>query len=139
MTNDEKRKELYRQLEEIREAHKREIDRICEIEDEEEEEREYEQECTRYESAFKPTYREWFYLQFPARRGWFSDTFIASFGTCEGKKLSLKQTDVVRRYVVASADSWKTQEYYCRTANNLKVKLFLPKYGNGIGYLTVSE
>lgn len=131
MTNEEKRRKLLGELQ----AHKNRIDAIYAIEDEAKYRKELEQERAHYERV----YMEWFYLQFPARREWFSDTFIASFGICENRRLSAKQTEVVRRYVVASADSWTTQEYYCRTADNLKVKLFLPKYGNGIGYLTVKE
>lgn len=137
MTNTEKRKELFRQLETMAKAHQNEIERIYAIEDEEQHQKELEQERAHWAATYEPLYQEWFYLQFPARRGWFSDVFIASFGTCENRKLSAKQTDVVRQYVCASADSWSTQEYYCRTGSGAKVKLTLPKYGNGIGFLTV--
>lgn len=137
MTNTEKRKALYRELEAIAKAHKTRVEAIYAIEDEEEHQKELEQERANYAVTYEPLYMEWFYLQFPARRGWFSNVFIAGFGACENRRLSLKQTEVVRSYVCASADSWQTQEYYCRTEKGAKVKLTLPRYGNGIGFLTV--
>jgi hypothetical protein len=84
--------------------------------------------------------RKWktaFFLQFPKRRGWFSDTFIPSFGECAGRRLSRKQTDVVARYCVPDDDTWRTGNSYCR-AGDKAVTLCIPRYSRGIGYLTVA-
>lgn len=79
---------------------------------------------------------EAFWLQFPRRRGWFSDTFILSLGVCADRRLSVKQTEVCKRYCVGDADTWRTSTTYCR-AGDYKIKLVIPQYSNGIGYITI--
>lgn len=81
--------------------------------------------------------REAFYLQFPSRRGWFAETFVPSFGACENRMLSAKQTEVFRRYCVDDAETWRTGEMYCR-AGGYMVKLMIPRYAHGIGYVTIA-
>lgn len=83
--------------------------------------------------------RKWaeaFFLQFPKRRGWFAETFIPSFGECESKRLSVKQTEVVSKYCVSDGDTWTTGKTYCRAGDKL-ITLSVPRYSKGIGYLTV--
>ena len=79
---------------------------------------------------------EAFWLQFPRRRGWFADTFILSLGVCADRRLSVKQTEVCKRYCVGDADTWRTSTTYCR-AGDYKIKLVIPQYSNGIGYITI--
>lgn len=81
---------------------------------------------------------EAFALQFPKRRGWFAETFVESFGICESRKLSIKQTEVFQRYCVDDEHTWQTGKTYCRAGNKL-VTLSIPRYSRGIGYLTITE
>ena len=96
----------------------------------------YEQEETKFSKVHLQKLDEAFFLQFPRRRGWFADVFIASFGVCENLRLSQKQTEVARRYCVADDATWTTGKTYCR-AGEKTVTLCIPRYSRGIGYLTV--
>lgn len=91
---------------------------------------------TEYCSVERPLWLEAFYLQFPKRRGWFAETFVPSFGTCENRRLSAKQTEVCKRYCVGDDETWQNGTTYCR-AGGYKVKLTIPRYSNGIGYITI--
>ncbi len=96
----------------------------------------YEQEETKFSKAHLQKLDEAFFLQFPRRRGWFADVFIASFGVCESLRLSQKQTEVALRYCVADDATWTTGKYYCR-AGSKTVTLCIPRYSRGIGYITI--
>ena len=89
-----------------------------------------------YIAAERPIWYEAFYLQFPNRRGWFADVFVPSFGRCENKRLSVKQTEVFRRYCVANEDTWQTGDTFCR-AGEYKIRLCIPRYSHGIGFVTI--
>ena len=89
-----------------------------------------------HRAAYDQKWMEAFSLQFPRRKGWFADTFIASFGECDQKQLSIKQTQVVAKYCVANDATWRTGETYCRAGDKM-VTLLIPRYSRGIGYLTV--
>ena len=79
-----------------------------------------------------------FALQFPKRKGWFADVFAPSFGICENKKLSPKQTQVFVDYCISDADTWRNGNTYCRFGDKL-VTLTRPRYANGCGYVTISQ
>ncbi len=96
----------------------------------------YEQEYARFSDAHAKKWNEAFFLQFPRRRGWFADVFIASFGDCENLRLTQKQTEVVKRYCVADGATWSTGKTYCR-AGGKTVTLCIPRYSRGIGYITI--
>lgn len=87
-------------------------------------------------AAHSRKWKEAFFLQFPARKGWFADTFIASFGECDNRRLSAKQTEVVAKYCVSDDATFKTGKTYCRAGDKM-VTLLIPRYSRGIGYLTV--
>ena len=89
-----------------------------------------------YRAEHMRKWTEAFFLQFPKRRGWFADTFIASFGECDNRQLSIKQTEVVAKYCVSDEASWKTGKTYCRAGDKM-VTLDIPRYSRGVGYLTV--
>lgn len=89
-----------------------------------------------YLAVERPIWYEAFYLQFPKRRGWFAETFVPSFGICENRRLSAKQTEVCKRYCVGDDETWRSGTTYCR-AGEYKVKFTIPRYSNGIGYITI--
>nr|DAV78455.1 MAG TPA: hypothetical protein [Caudoviricetes sp.] len=79
-----------------------------------------------------------FALRFPKRKGWFADVFAPSFGICENKKLSPKQTQVFIDYCISDADTWRNGNTYCRFGDKL-VTLTRPRYANGCGYVTIRQ
>lgn len=89
-----------------------------------------------YRAEHTRKWTEAFFLQFPKRRGWFADTFIASFGECDNKQLSIKQTEIVAKYCVSDDATWKTGKTYCRAGDKM-ITLDIPRYSRGIGYITV--
>lgn len=90
-----------------------------------------------HQAAYLRIWEEAFFLQFPERRGWFADTFIASFGgCCENQRLSLKQTEIVRRYTCPDDNTWQSGKTFCRAGGKM-VTLCVPRYSKGVGYLTI--
>ena len=79
-----------------------------------------------------------FALRFPKRKGWFAEGFAPSFGICENKKLSPKQTQVFVDYCISYADTWRNDNTYCRFGDKL-VTLTCPRYANGCGYVTIRQ
>lgn len=75
-------------------------------------------------------------LAYPIRRGWFADVFAQSFGLCENKELSRKQTEVFKKYCVSNDNTWRSGETFCRFDDKF-VKLTIPRFSNGIGYVTI--
>lgn len=91
-----------------------------------------------YEDKFWPIWWNAFALQFPKRRGWFAETFAPSFGICESKRISVKQTEVFDRYCVSDENTWRSGQTYCRFADKLVI-LSKPRYARGYGYITIKQ
>lgn len=140
MTNNEMRRKLLNECHRIRADWKSRIDALyaddCLDDDELEDKRSAIQAW--YDAEYNPRFWRAFALQFPCRTGWFANTFVASFGTCENKRLSVKQTEVFSRYCVQDDSTWKTGKTYCRVGDKL-VTLCRPKYARGYGYVTIRE
>lgn len=139
MTNHEKRRSLLAECERMSQDYRARLEALADDENiKDEEYNRLEKELhDAHQAAYLRVWREAFFLQFPNRRGWFADTFIASFGgACEGRRLSVKQTEVVRRYTCPDNNTWQTGETYCRAGGKM-VTLCVPRYSNGVGYLTI--
>lgn len=95
-----------------------------------------EEAFNKYHAEYTRKWTEAFSLQFPKRRGWFADTFIASFGECDNRQLSARQTEIVAKYCVSDDATWQTGKTYCRAGDKM-VTLDIPRYSRDIGYLTV--
>ena len=91
-----------------------------------------------HDAAYWPVYWNAFALQFPKRQKWFADVFAPSFGICESKQLSPKQTAVFESYCIPNEDTWQTGKTYCRFADKLVI-LSIPRYSNGVGFLTIKQ
>ena len=139
MTDIERRRRLLAECERMSQDYCARLEALANdenLEDEEYDRREKELHDA-HQAAYLRVWREAFFLQFPNRRGWFADTFLASFGgACEGRRLSAKQTEVVRRYTCPDNNTWQTGETYCRAGGKM-VTLCVPRYSNGVGYLTI--
>ena len=140
MTNEQKRRALLAEVEELKKAFNAPMDTLANDEalSDEDCDAETAKAIAEYDAAMWPKWWKAFALQFPKRGGWFGETFAPSFGVCESKRLSAKQTDVFRRYCIGDSDTWTTGKYYARIENRLII-LSIPKYSNGIGYLTVKS
>lgn len=140
MTNREKRTMLLMQYEALKAERGKKLDAIADddtISDEE-----YDSMVAsviaEYDAKMDPIWLNANALAYPLRRGWFADIFAPSFGLCESKKLSRKQTDVFRKYCVSDDNTWRSGQTFCRFADRF-VKLSIPKYSNGIGYVTIRQ
>lgn len=140
MTNEQKRRALLAEVEDLKKEFAARLDEIANdytLTDDEYNEA-VDKARAEHDAEMWPKWWKAFALQFPKRGGWFGETFAPSFGVCESKKLSKKQTDVFVRYCSGDSDTWKTGKYYARIDNRLII-LSLPKYASGIGYLTIKD
>ena len=140
MTNCEKRKNLLTQYEALKAEREKKLDAISE--DDTLSDEEYDSMVNslfaEYKAKMDPIWLKSTALAYPLRRGWFADVFAPSFGLCENKKLSPKQTDVFRKYCVSNEDTWRSGETFCRFDDKF-VKLAIPKFSKGIGYVTIRQ
>ena len=139
MTDIERRRRLLAECERMSQDYCARLEALAN--DESLEDEEYDRLEKELHDAHQATYlriwQEAFFLQFPERRGWFADTFIASFGgCCESQRLSLKQTEIVRRYTCPDENTWQTGKTFCRAGGKM-VTLCVPQYSKGVGYLTI--
>ena len=139
MTEEQKRRTLLAELANLKKSFQMKLN---ELEDMDISEKEYDETIAKitaeYDSAMWPKYWEAFALQFPNHRGWFADTFATSFGICENKMLSVKQTEVFKRYCEPDSETWRSGKTYARFGSRLAI-LEIPKFSKGIGYLTIKE
>ena len=140
MTDCEKRAKLLMQYEALKAEREKKLDAIADddtISDEE-----YDSMVAsvfaEYDAKMDPIWLNANALAYPLRRGWFADVFAPSFGLCENKQLSRKQTEVFRMYCVSDENTWRSGETFCRFADKF-VKLAIPKYSKGIGYVTIRQ
>ena len=140
MTNEQKRRALLAEVEELNKAFAARLDAIANDDalTDDEYNAEFDKARAEHDAEMWPKWWKAFALQFPKRGGWFGETFAPSFGVCESKRLTAKQTDVFMRYCVSDADTWQTCKHYARIENRLII-LSVPKYSNGIGYLTIKD
>ena len=140
MMNCEKRTKLLRQYEALKAEMEKKLDAISE--DDTISNEEYDAMANsifaEYKAKMDPIWLEANALAYPLRRGWFADVFAPSFGLCEDKKLSPKQTDVFKKYCAPNEYSWRSGETFCRFDDKF-VKLVIPKFSNGIGYVTIRQ
>lgn len=139
MTNIEKRRSLLAECERMSQDYRARLEALANDENLEDEEYDrLEKELhDAHQAAYLRIWEEAFFLQFPERRGWFVDTFIASFGgCCENQRLSLKQTEVARRYTCPDDNTWQSEKTFCRAGGKM-VTLCVPRYSKGVGYLTI--
>lgn len=126
MSDYDLRRKLLAECKMLEIEHKKKIDELCDNEelDDEEFERALSKEQNEYESKYDPLWLKAFALQYPRRTGWFADTFVSSFGTCENKRLSVKQTEVFSRYCAQDDATWTTGKTYCIlvTSHNRKLE-----------------
>ena len=139
MTNHEKRRALLAECERMSQDYRERLEALANdesLEDEEYDRREKEL-YDAHQAAYLRIWEEAFFLQFPERRGWFADTFLVSFGgCCESQRLSVKQTEIVRRYTCPDDNTWQSGKTFCRAGGKM-VTLCIPRYSNGVGYLTI--
>lgn len=139
MTDEQKRMALLADLANLKKYFQRKLDDLADMNISE---KEYDETLAKisaeYDSVMWPKYWESFALQFTKRQGWFANTFAVSFGICENKPLSLKQTEVFKRYCEPDSETWRSGKTYARFGNRLAI-LEIPKYSKGIGYLTIKE
>lgn len=139
MTDDQKRRMCLSDLANLKKSFQLQLDKLGNMNISE---KEYDDALAKisaeYDSVMWPKYWESFALQFPKRRGWFAETFAPSFGVCELKQLTVKQTNVFKKYCVADDETWRSGKCYARFGNRLAI-LEIPKYSKGIGYLTIKE
>lgn len=140
MSDYDLRRKLLDECKMLEIEHKKKINELCDNEelDDDEYYRALSIEQNEYESKYWPVWWKAFALQFPRRTGWFANTFVESFGICESKRLSIKQTDVFSRYCVQDDSTWTTGKTYCRAGDKL-VTLSCPKYANGYGFVTIRK
>ena len=140
MTNCEKRKNLLMQYEALKAEREKKLYAISEDDTLSDEEYDAMENAifAEYEAKMNPIWLRANALEYPLRRGWFADVFAPSFGLCENKKLSPKQTDVFRKYCVSNEDTWRSGETFCRFDDKF-VKLAIPKFSKGIGYVTIRQ
>ena len=138
MTDVQKRHDLLAECERLKKAWEAKDAALADDEslDDAEYEAQREAAYAEYIASERPLWYEAFYLQFPNRRGWFAETFVPSFGRCDNRRLSAKQTEVFRRHCVDNEDTWKTGESFCR-AGGYKICLTIPRYSREIGFLTI--
>lgn len=140
MINFEKRTMLLRQYEALKAEREKKLDAISE--DDTLSDEEYDSMVNsifaEYEAKMNPIWLKANALAYPLRRGWFADVFAPSFGLCEDKKLSFKQTEVFKKYCVSNESTWRSGETFCRFADKF-VKLSIPKFSKGIGYVTIKQ
>ena len=139
MTDEQRRRTLLAELANLKKSFQMKLDELADMNISE---KEYDDTLAKisaeYDSVMWPKYWEAFALQFPNHRGWFGETFAVSFGVCENKKLTVKQTEVFKRYSDSDSETWRSGKRYARFGNRLAV-LEIPKYSKGIGYLTIKE
>ena len=140
MKDCEKRIELLNQKKALEEVWKQKDAALADDDSisDEEYERKSNELYEQYRKESDLIYWKAFALQFPKRRGWFAETFAPSFGLCESKRISAKQTDVFKKYCVCDEDTWTTGKYHCRYDDKIVI-LSLPKYANGFGYVTIKQ
>ena len=119
MTDKAKSKMLFEQHKKMTAAWESQMDALAQ--DESVSEEEYEQKLTelyaQHRAKADAVLLSAFALEFPKRNGWFADVFAPSFGICENKKLSVRQTQIFAKYCVGDDGTWKTGESYCRFAD----------------------
>lgn len=140
MTDREKRAKLLRQYDALKAEREKKLDAIAE--DDTLSDAEYDAMTdsivAEYKAKMDPIWLNANALAYPLRRGWFADVFAPSFGLCEDKKLTPKQTDVFRQYCVSNDGTWRSGETCCRYADKF-VMLVIPKFSGGIGYVTIRQ
>ena len=140
MTDKEKSAALFEQHRQMTKAWEAQMDVLAKEESITDEE--YEQKLMElYKQHKEKADAVWlkaFALRFPKRKGWFAEVFAPSFGICENKKLSPKQTQVFVDYCISDADTWRNGNTYCRFGDKL-VTLTRPRYANGCGYVTIRQ
>lgn len=139
MTDEQKRRTLLSELANLEKSFQTKLDELSDMDISE---KEYDESLakisTEYDSVMWPKYWQAFSLQFKRRRGWFAETFAPSFGVCENKPLTLKQTEVFRLYCEPDSETWRSGKLYARFGSRFVI-LAIPKYSNGKGYLTIKE
>lgn len=140
MTDCEKRAKLLMQYEALRSEREKKLDAISEADaiSDEEYDSMVDSIFAEYDAKMNPIWLKATALEYPLRRGWFADVFATSFGLCENKKLSPKQTDVFKKYCVQNENTWRSGETFCRFDDKF-VKLAIPKFSKGIGYVTIRQ
>lgn len=140
MTDYEKRRELLRQKKILEEEFKQKYASLADDDNigDEEYESESNELYEHYRKEIDLIHWKAFSLLFPKRTGWFSETFAPSFGICENKRISAKQTDIFKRYCVGDDDTWTTGKYYCRYDDKIII-LLVPNYSKGIGFVTIKQ
>ena len=140
MTDCEKRAKLLMQYEALKAEREKKLDAISEDDTLSDEEYDAMENAifAEYKAKMDTIWLQANALAYPLRRGWFADVFAPSFGLCEDKKLTPKQTDVFRQYCVPNDDTWRSGETFCRFYDKF-VKLAIPKFSKGIGYVTIRQ
>lgn len=140
MTDKEKRSKLLNQYKEMKKEWRKKQQEI--FDNDELDDDAFEEALSKAEKAYKsksqPIWWEAFALQFPKRRGWFAEVFAESFGICENRRITEKQTDVFKQYCVQDAESWRSGMTYCRFSDKLII-LHCPKYARGFGFITIKQ